>query len=131
MTPEGILTEDELPFDSAQGQRVVRALRDQDTFKFYRARERQVRVAAKQAERRTFGDGATVTMRLDPVLVARIAQDPRFGKDCFGESEFEKDMRKYHPEFMVNTHHQRRVFALGGLVAGKPANKEDKYLVTT
>lgn len=120
MTAEGILTEKELPFDSPQGKRIVRALRSYDTYQMYRARERQLRRRQLAKERRMFGDGARVTMSIDPVLAARIAQDPRFGPEAFGEPEFERDMRRWHPEFMVKTRHRRKTHAVGAVPAPAP-----------
>lgn len=127
MTSEGILTEDELPFDSMLGQKVVRKLQCLETYQFYRAVDRQKRIAQAQKERRIFGDGARVTMAMDPVLMARIAGDPRFGYEAFGEAEFESDMAKWHPEFMVKTRHQTKHFAMGS-TASKP-DKDAKYLI--
>lgn len=143
MTPEGILTGEDLKFDSSLGARVVRMLHAREVVELHRARERQLRLAAKQEERRRFGNGATVTMSLDPVIFMRIAKDPRFTANAFGEKEFEKDMRKWHPEFMVKTRHTTKSFALGGISEdrghksearsqrARPAryNKDAKYLI--
>jgi hypothetical protein len=134
MTPEGILTNDELKFDSTLGAKVVRMLHAKEVVELHRARERQIRIAAKQEERRIFGDGATVTMSLDPVIAMRLMKDPRFGDKAFGEKEFKKDMKKWHPEFMVKTRKQTRHFALGAIQGAgskprKPYDKDSKYLV--
>lgn len=129
MTPEGILTGDDLPFDSTLGAKVVRMLHDKEVVELHRARERQIRIAAQQEERRRFGDGACVTMSLDPVIAIRLMKDPRFGDKCFAEKEFKRDMKKWHPEFMVKTRHQTKHFAMGGLPRQKPVDKDAKYLV--
>ena len=129
MTPEGILTEDELPFDSELGQKVVRKLQCYETYQFYRAQERQLPIAQASQERKRFGDGAEMTLSMDPVLMMRLYNDPRFGPDCFGEEEFVKDMRKWAPEVCAKTQHRTQHFALGGLVKGSPEKKDDQYLV--
>lgn len=129
MTPEGILDNDDLAFDSALGARVVRMLHAKEVVELHRARERQLRLAAQQEERRRFGDGACVTMSLDPVIAMRLLKDPRFGDKSFGEKEFKKDMKKWHPEFLVKTRHQTKHFAIGGLQKQKQPDKDAKYLV--
>lgn len=150
MTPEGILTGEDLKFDSTLGAKVVRLLHDREVVELHRARERQIRIAAQQEERRRFGDGACVTMSLDPVIAMRLLKDPRFGDKAFGEKEFKKDMKKWHPEFMVKTVYERKHHAVGAVGGGargrergagtrelrtapppKPADKDAKYLISS